>query len=217
MYFYFMIEDESGRRLVEEIMKKIQNQYKEIYYDCKPFRGIGGFTKKNTVKETKTGKLLNDLTTYLKGFNKSLKDTDAAVVIVLDNDTRETKSFESKLQNIVSTNSITIDHVFAIAVEEIEAWLLGDTNAILNAYPKARSVVLNDYKQDSICGTWEVLANAIYPGGLSKMNKDCPTYREKGKIKAEWAEKIGMFMNIDNNKSPSFKYFIKEIRARCIA
>ena len=44
------------------------------FYSCKYFHGIGGFAKKGTVKEIKTGKLLNDLVTYLKGYDKSLQD-----------------------------------------------------------------------------------------------------------------------------------------------
>lgn len=73
MHFQFLIEDQSGMILIKEIMEKIKVQNPEVTYLCKPFRGIGGFTRKNTVKETRTGKLLNDLSTYLRGFNKRWK------------------------------------------------------------------------------------------------------------------------------------------------
>ena len=92
----------------------------------------------------------------------------------------------------------------------MEAWLLGDFAAVSTAYPNARQSVVNDYVQDSICGTWEVLANAVYPGGLTKMQKECPTYKEKGIIKSEWAANIGTYMDITRNLSPSFNYFINE-------
>ena len=84
----------------------------------------------------------------------------------------------------------------------------------IQAYPKAKENVLKDYKQDSICGTWEVLANAVYEGGLKKMRAECPTYREIGKYKAEWADKVGSYMVIERNVSPSFQYFIEQINKR---
>lgn len=58
---------------------------------------------------------------------------------------------------------------------------------------------------DSICGTWECLADAVYPGGSSALSK-------KGKMavgaeKSQWAEKITPNMDVTNNRSPSFAYF----------
>jgi len=35
-----------------------------------------------------------------------------------------------QLESISKTNNISIDHAYCIAVEELEAWLLGDMNAI---------------------------------------------------------------------------------------
>ncbi len=74
--------------------------------------------------------------------------------------------------------------------------------------------ILQTYQQDSICGTWEKLADVIYKGGIKQMRKDCSSYAEIGKIKCEWAEKIGQYMVLENNKSPSFKYFIQELNKR---
>lgn len=180
MHFQFLIEDKSGAALIEILMHKISLTNGDITYNCKPFKGLGGFTKKNTVKETKSGKLLNDLATYLRGFNKSLQYIPAVIIVVLDNDTRNTKKFLSELNQVAQQNMITIDHAFCIAVEEIEAWLLGDEAAILAAYPLAKIQQLHTYAQDSICGTWEVLADVIYPGGISKLKKECPTYVDEG-------------------------------------
>lgn len=109
---------------------------------------------------------------------------------------------------------VSIDYVFCIAVEEMEAWLLGDREALFKAYPEARENKYKEYSQDSICGTWECLADIVYKGGIKKFKKECPTYREVGKYKSEWAEKIGSYMRIDNNESPSFNYFIRELKMR---
>ena len=107
-----------------------------------------------------------------------------------------------------------MDYIFCIAVEEVEAWLLGDEQALLSAYPKAKIQVLRTYVQDSICGTWEVLADAVYPGGSQKLHKEHFSFMEIGKLKAEWARNIGIHMNLSANQSPSFNYFIGEIEKR---
>lgn len=75
---------------------------------------------------------------------------------------------------------------------------------------------LRSYKQDSICGTWEVLADVVYPGGLAGMKKACPAYGEIGKTKSEWASNIGRYMDWDKNISPSFRFFASEIQKRIL-
>lgn len=53
-------------------------------------------------------------------------------------------------------------------------------------------------------------------GGRERMKKDCPTYVERGKCKREWAVNIGRHMCPDANVSPSFRYFLNEIRKRIL-
>lgn len=214
MHFQFLIEDQSSAALIETLMPKIILNNPNITYNCKSFKGIGGFTKKNTVKETKSGKLLNDLATYLRGFNNSLRHIDSAIIVILDNDRRNTAAFRKELEDVALKNLITLDHVFCVAVEEVEAWLLGDEKAVMTAYPSAKIHVLRSYIQDSICGTWEFLADAIYPGGLLRFKQDCTTYMEIGKYKTEWARRIGGHMDLAGNKSPSFNSFLSEIHKR---
>ena len=55
MHFQYLVEDQSGAALIRILMQKIVELYPNATYDCKGFRGIGGFTRKNTIKETKTG------------------------------------------------------------------------------------------------------------------------------------------------------------------
>ena len=216
MHFQFLIEDQSSAVLIELLMEKIKQECAgPLSVEIKAFHGIGGFTKKNTVKETKTGKLLNDLATYLSGFDKKLQWTEsAAIFVIVDNDTRETDAFHKELEDIARNKNIRTDHVFCIAVEEVEAWLLGDRDALLQAYPHAKKQILNAYQQDSICGTWECLADTVYRGGRDRLKKDCPTVTERGKCKSAWAMNIGKHMQLDANISPSFKYFLSEVRKR---
>ena len=217
MHFQYLVEDQSGAALIRILMQKIVELYPNATYDCKGFRGIGGFTRKNTIKETKTGKLLNDLATYLRGFDRSLQSFPSVIIVVLDSDDHDVQQFRSELEAVAMQNMIKIDHVFCLAVEEIEAWLLGDRHALLSAYPHAKMHVLNTYVQDSICGTWEVLADAVYPSGTSKLSREHASFIEIGKLKAEWAQNIGIHMDLKSNESPSFNDFIHEIERRLVS
>ncbi|SKB07960.1 hypothetical protein SAMN02745166_04827 [Prosthecobacter debontii] len=92
--------------------------------------------------------------------------------------------------------------MFRLAIEEMEAWYLGDQVALLEAYPRAKREVLDRYVQDSVCHTWEVLADAIDPGGIAAIKK--VGWPLPGQVKSEWAHKIGPLLNLERNRSPSF-------------
>jgi len=62
---------------------------------------------------------------------------------------------------------------------------------------------LKSYVNDSICGTWELLADAIYPGG----HKTLENKKMVGAEKLQWAEKIAPQMDVERNYSPSFNNF----------
>ena len=218
MYFQFLIEDESTHILVKHVMKKLMNQYteKEILWDIKSFGGIGHLRKKGTALEQKTGKLLNDLPMYMKGFSKVLQSMKAAaLIVVLDNDKRDVNQFRQELDEVAIANKVSCDYVFCIAVKEMEAWLLGDIEAIKEAYPDARTQYIRRYQQDAICETWEVLADIVYPHGLAKLKKKAGgSYSEIGRAKCEWADKIGSCLRLHENISPSYQYFICELEKR---
>jgi hypothetical protein len=87
---------------------------------------------------------------------------------------------------------------------------LGDLRAVLAAYPKAVKAILESYKNDSICGTWEILADAIYPGGRKALVRN--GWQAVGKEKSIWAESISRHMDVESNKSPSFCSFRDSMR-----
>lgn len=217
MHIQFLVEDQSGEILIRQVMNKLLSDRKDHTFDVKHFQGIGGYKVCSQIKDVKNNKMLHDLPIVLKGFDNKYKSNPnypALIVVVLDNDDRCTEDFEKQLTDMTMKIGIMTDHVICIAVEEMEAWLLGDRKALLQAYPGAHTVKLKDYQQDKICGTWEILADAVYEGGMKKFIKACPTFHEIGKCKAEWAEKIGSYMILDDNVSPSFQYFLSEIRKR---
>ncbi len=213
MHFQFLVEDMSGGALIDIVMEKLVQQHASTTYQVKPFRGIGGIPKRSPTGNVKTQKLLTDLPMYLRGFARSLTGIPAAIFVVLDNDARDTAEFSQQLHELVTKTQAAADTEICIAIEEMEAWLLGDRDALRKAYPHARNAVLQKYKQDSICGTWEVLADAVYKGGAEALKRQ-GTYVEIGRCKMEWARNIGVHMALDSNKSPSFQHFLQEIRRR---
>ena len=118
---------------------------------------------------------------------------------MLDNDKRDYNIFQKNLNQVAKDVVMLTDYAFCIAVKEMEAWLLGDEDAIYSAYPEAKKKFLKNYKQDEIVDTWEVLANMVYPGGLAK---------------CEWADKIGQKLVLEKNVSPSFQKFLFELCSR---
>lgn len=214
IYIHFLVEDRSGSLLIKEIMR-LYNPH--IKYEIKYFHGIGTIPKNSPNKNLpKTGKLLNDLPGILAGLTKSLSALQyrAAIIVVLDLDKGNCAQLKNSLL-ATKPSECQVDVFFCIAIEEIEAWLLGDKNAIMTAYPKANKKILNSYESDSIIGTWEKLADVVYRGGIKNFRKVAPTGPQQGKYKCDWATQIGSHLNLRNNKSPSFNYLLSKLDLLC--
>lgn len=207
MHFEILVEDQSGAKALEILVPKIIGTHHT--YKITDYKGIGHIPK-NLKSRTDANKriLLDQLPRLLRGYGRAFAnypyDYLTAVIFVCDLDDRCLKVFRQELDQILDACDPKPETRFCIAVEEGEAWFLGDIQAIKAAYPKAKDSILNAYEFDSICGTWELLANAIYPGGAKKLS-------EKGWVvvgaeKFTWSEKIAPLMDIDNNESPSFRY-----------
>ena len=131
---------------------------------------------------------------------------------MVDLDDRNCIEFKSQMCHILNLCHPKPETLFRIAIEEIEAWLLCDIQAIKAAYPLAKDRILEKYHQDSICGTWETLADAIYPGGSKRLK--ILGWPHTGLAKCEWARNISPYMNIDTNQSKRFQLFRDSIRDR---
>ncbi len=212
MHFEVLVEDASGKIALKSILEKIlglddqDHSYRTISY-----KGIGRIPK-NLKGRTDPAKriLLDRLPKLLRGYGRSLRDSPAAVVVVVDLDRKDCLQFKQELLAVLDACNPKPKTLFRIAIEEGEAWLLGDRKAVEAAYPEAESKVLENYRQDSICGTWEVLADAIYPGGSTKLKK--LGFPHTGEAKCDWAEKICPHMTVDSNQSNSFQAFRDGVR-----
>lgn len=213
MHFEILIEDQSGKKALDILMPKIIE--KEHTYRVISYRGIGRIPKNlKSHTEARNRILLDRLPELLKGYGETYTNYpinySAVVIVVCDLDHRCLKTFRQELLRVLNSCTPKPKTRFCIAIEEGEAWLLGDIPAIKAAYPKAKVNILNNYQNDSICDTWELLADAIFAGG-AKALKNEPWY-VIGKGKSTWAEKIAPEMNVEQNASPSFCYFRDKIR-----
>ena len=210
MHFEILVEDLSGKKALDILIQKIVGTHHT--FNIHPYRGIGHIPKNlNNPTNANTHLLLNQLPMQLRAYGKSYtNDPTKIVIVVCDLDNNCLKTFRQELFRVLNSCNPKPETRFCIAIEEGEAWLLGDIPAIKEAYPKAKDNILNGYQNDSICGTWELLADAIFTGGSNALGKK-PWY-VIGKEKSAWAQKITPYMNVDKNVSPSFCYFRDKIR-----
>jgi len=213
MHFEILVEDQSGKKVLEVLVPKIIGH--EHSFNIHSYRGIGRIPK-NLARGGDARKriLLENLPKLLSGYGKTFAsfpaDYSAAVILVCDLDDKCLKAFRQELFDLLKSCDPSPETRFCIAVEEVEAWFLGDRPAIKLAYPKAKDAILNAYVNDSICGTWECLANAVYSGGSGKLSTK--GWQAVGAEKSQWAEKITPYMDVTKNDSPSFAYFRNKLR-----
>lgn len=209
MHLEFLVEDRSGEVTLDLLVPRIIGS--DNTYKISPYRGIGRLPsgmKANGSAEHRI--LLDQLPRLLQGFGKTFEGYgaafEAALVVVCDLDDKDLTAFLTELNGVLAKCNPRPRAAFCIAVEEGEAWFLGDRAAILAAFPDADDQVLNGYVFDSICGTWETLANAVYPGGSAELKK--LGWQEIGRMKSEWARAICPHMDLSaNNGSRSFLHF----------
>lgn len=214
MHFVILVEDISGQTALEILIPKIistqQHKFKIHYY-----KGIGHIPKDlKSASEANKRILLDQLPQLIQGIGQTFSqyppDYPAVLIVICDLDNRCLSTFRRELLDIVNKCNLPPKTQFCIAIEEGEAWYLGDFAAIKKAYPKAKQKVLDSYTNDSICGTWEKLADAVFSGGKQKLSKQGG--QAIGLEKTNWANNIPPHMDVDNNLSPSFCYFRDKLR-----
>ena len=212
MHFEVLAEDPSGSIALGHILGKILGaNYTEHSWRMQPYKGKGRLP--NNLYEApspQNQQLLNNLPSLLRGLGRSLDESTSVVVVVVDLDDDDCQRFKQDLLDVLNACNPRPRTLFRIAIKESESWLLGDRDAVKAAYPNARDAVLNGYVQDSICGTWEALADAVYQGGAAKLKQ--LGFPADGEAKCEWARSIAPRMDVDRNQSKSFRVFRDGVR-----
>lgn len=206
MHLEVCVEDASGKILVDQVLARLLRQ--NVSWRVHSYKGIGRIPR--GLKSTDNAEkriLLDNLPKLIRGCVKT--PYVSALIVVVDNDRKNCVEFLAELKAIRDAIDPAANVIFRIAIEEMEAWLLGDAAAIEAAYPVLKRESLNEYVPDSIGNTWERLADIIHPGGSAALISE--GWPAPGKAKCEWAENIPPHMNFEGNSSPSFNKFLEAL------
>jgi hypothetical protein len=139
--------------------------------------------------------LLDQLPAKLRAYGRSLDPATDRVLVLVDADDDSCSELKQRLLSVLEECDPRPVVLFRLAIEETEAFYLGDPQAIRRAFPQARLRRMSHYVQDSICGTWELFQRVI---GIPIEDK------------VEWAERIAPHLGTtwqgnNANRSPSFR------------
>lgn len=160
--------------------------------------------------------LLKQLPTRLKGY-KSWIPASWSILVLVDQDDDNCVELKQELEQAAKTAGFrtktgalpgqTFDVTNRIVIEELEAWFFGDWNAVRTVYPRANATIpqkANYRSPDAIKGgTWETLERILKRAG----------YFSSGLRKTECARQIAMHMDVNNNRSHSFRMFHSAVQS----
>lgn len=154
--------------------------------------------------------LLKKLPERLRGYSRWLP-SDCVIVVLIDADQQDCRALKAKLAADAEITGLRVSAnsrsggkrqvINRIAVEELEAWFLGDVDALRAAFPRIPPTIANQAKYrnpDAIKGgTWEALERVLQRAG----------YADAGLAKIATARTIAQYMEPHRNRSKSFQVF----------
>lgn len=197
----FLLEEPSSEEALRHIIPKLDVGKCKIEY-----RNLGSKYK-----------LLKQLPQRLAAYRAMIdKGDDVRIVVLVDRDNDECqelkRTLESHARNAGLRTKSAPDvarrfHVVnRIAIEELESWFLGDLPALRRAFSSLPSKLprrLSANPDNVSGGTWEALHSFLKNHGI---------YRNSYP-KIEAARKIAPHLDIENNRSRSFRVFISGVKA----
>lgn len=193
MHIKFLLEEVSAEAALQILLPRMLG---DVTFELHAFQG-------------KTD-LIRNLPQRLRGYRNWLPD-NCRIVVLLDRDTDDCHQLKRQIDQCAHEAGFTtrsqagIGDSFQvlnrIAIEELEAWFFGDTDAIAAAYPKFNPSIRNraSYRHpDAIAGgTWEALERELQRRG----------YHMGGLAKTKAARDIATHMRPERNHSHSFQVF----------
>jgi hypothetical protein len=193
MHIEFLVEEQSAEAALVNIIPKIvgnETSFKIISFQGKP-------------------DLFAKLPERLRGYRHWLPESWRIVVLV-DVDNEDCRVLKGELEKMAAAAGLTTKTAAGgerfqvlnrLAIEELEAWFIGDEDAIRAAYPRVvRNLAQKEKYRDPDAiagGTWEALERLLQKSG----------YFRGGLGKVTAAREISKHMVPECNRSRSFQVF----------
>ncbi|AAM72145.1 MAG TPA: DUF4276 domain-containing protein [Chlorobaculum sp.] len=162
------------------------------------------------------GRLMKELPNRLRGYKQRMdKGEKIKIIVLIDRDNDNCHDLKRQLEDMArkaglqtktaaGTGGAAFQVVNRIAIEELEAWFMGDTAALQCAFTSLRGVRFpNSFNNPDNDGTWERLHHFLKQNGI---------YR-KSYPKIDAARTIAKHMDPGRNRSRSFQYFVQGVEA----
>jgi hypothetical protein len=181
---YIFVEELSAKRVLDVVIPKIIPQ--NVSFQVYPHQG----------KED----LERAINTTVPSISRI---PGARILIARDQDSGDCKRVKQRIKSIIQGKS-SAPTLIRIVCRELEAWYLGDLNAVSQAYPRVKPQhYLNkaDFRNvDLIQNADELLLSII------------PEYNNINTLpKLEVAENVSPFLDVKNNSSTSFQNFVSGV------
>ncbi|MQX35647.1 DUF4276 family protein [Roseospira navarrensis] len=196
---HVLLEEPSAKATLEHVLPRLLPP--DIHHRCITFQGKPD--------------LLQQLPNRLRGYRKRLDHERLRVVVLIDRDTQDCLVLKRRLEAMAREAGLTTrssrgpdgEYVVLnrIAVEELEAWFLGDETALRAAYPRLKKGVTRAQSircpDDVKGGTAEALHRVFKRAGY---------FKDSHMPKTDVARKVGEHLSVtpNDNRSPSFQVFL---------
>lgn len=168
-------------------------------FDIRTFRGKTALRKK--------------LPDRMRGYARWVSAANTKIVVVVDRDDEDCLELKADLERVakeaglptraVGGEAVTV--VNRIVVTELESWFLGDVPALCAVYPRVPKTLGEQRKYrdpDTVTDAWEALERVLQKHG----------YHDAGLPKLHVAGQVSPHMDVENNRSPSFRTFRDGVR-----
>ncbi len=189
MKVHVLVEGPSERAFIAPWARRA---FKGHSFVTHPHQGKGSLPNDlDAVPDRRRRGLLDQLPATLRAY-ADVDDAEIGVVVLVDVDEEDCANLRQRLLDVCKRVAPKLRVVVRIAIEETEAFYLGDLGALAKAFPDADLEMAADYEPDSICGTAELFGRVVGDGGLNKVS---------------WAQTMGPRVTTvpGRSRSPSFR------------